>query len=163
MRVGLISDTHGYFDPRIDAAFEGVELILHAGDVGKAQVLERLSLIAPVQAVQGNNDGPLAALALPCVLDLEIAGRSVHVVHQLPHARLRQETNVVVYGHSHIARSEWRDGLLFINPGAAGRAGFHKVQTVALMEASGVGVQVRLVELGPRLKTKAEMRPRRVS
>jgi uncharacterized protein len=150
--VGVVSDTHGYLDPRLVEALVGVDAILHAGDVGGMDVLEQLRALAPVFAVQGNNDVPLGGLGLPEVLDIELAGASLHVVHELPRARPRQDTDVVVYGHSHLQVCESRDGILYLNPGAAGRCGFHTVQTAALLRIEAGSVLPELVLLGPRLK-----------
>ncbi|HEY7802241.1 MAG TPA: metallophosphoesterase family protein [Dehalococcoidia bacterium] len=151
MLIGLISDTHGYVDPRLDAAFAGVEAIVHAGDVGGIAVLEALRSMAPLYAVRGNNDEKLGGLGLPLRLDFELAGVRFHLVHQLPHAEPRPSTDVVVFGHSHKTLIEQRDASLYVNPGAAGRAGFHRLQTVALMRASAGAIEeARIAELGPR-------------
>lgn len=159
MLIGIISDTHGYLDPRLAQAFAGVEAILHAGDVGATRVLDALREVAPVYAVRGNNDDKLGGLGLPAHVDVELAGVSFHVVHQLPHARPRDHTRVVVYGHSHKAVIEHRDGRMYVNPGAAGRAGFHRVESVALLTAdAGEVVDARIVELGPRLALPARSR-----
>jgi putative phosphoesterase len=155
MLVGIISDTHGYVDPRLEAAFAGVEAIVHAGDVGGEHVLAALRTIAPLHAVYGNNDERLGGLGLPFHADVELAGTALHVVHQLPDARPRASTRVLVFGHSHRTVVEQRGTVLHINPGAAGRAGFHRVQTVALLRIDGAQLDARIVELGPR-----EARPR---
>ena len=103
MRVGLISDTHGYLDPRALAALAGVDVILHAGDVGSPAIIEALSTIAPVHAVRGNNDEKLGGLGLPFALDLTLEGHSIHLIHQIADARPGPETRAVVAGHSHRA------------------------------------------------------------
>jgi putative phosphoesterase len=135
--------------PRV---LRGVDAIVHAGDVGGLNVLEGLSALAPVYAVQGNNDVPLGGLGLPEVLDIELAGASLHVVHQLPMARPSDETDVVIFGHSHVQVYERRGGVLYLNPGAAGRRGFHALQTAALLRIDGGSVVLELLQLGPRLK-----------
>lgn len=151
MLIGLISDTHGYVDPRLTLAFGGVQAIVHAGDVGGTQVLDALRAIAPLHAVYGNNDEKLGGLGLPCRADFELGGVRVHLVHQLPHATPPPGTAVVVFGHSHRPLVEQRGAMLYVNPGAAGRAGFHKLQTVALMRVEGgAAVETRIVELGAR-------------
>lgn len=161
MLIGVISDTHGYFDPRVPAAFGGVGAIIHAGDVGGRHVLGALAAIAPVHAVYGNNDEKTDTLGLPLRADFVLGGVRFHLVHQLPHATPRPDTQVVVVGHSHRPLIEERAGVLFVNPGAAGRAGFHRLQTVALVEASRGRVRsFRVVELGPRAP-RATYRPRR--
>jgi putative phosphoesterase len=150
--LGLVSDTHGYLDDRLLAAFEGVDAILHAGDVGSEVVIAGLRRIALVHAVHGNNDVPLGKLGLPGHLDLTFDGVSIHLVHEIAHARPAAETKVVVFGHSHRQISEWRDGVLYVNPGAAGRQGFHRVQTAALLRIEGGRPAVEMLLLGPRLK-----------
>jgi putative phosphoesterase len=130
----------------------GVDAIVHAGDVGGLDLLEGLRARAPVFAVQGNNDVPLGGLGLPELLDIELAGASIHVVHQLPMARPSDETDVVIYGHSHVQLYERRGGVLYLNPGAAGRRGFHALQTAALLRIDGGSFLPELLQLGPRLK-----------
>jgi putative phosphoesterase len=155
MLVGILSDTHGYLDPRVRATFDGVEAIIHAGDVCGEGVLEALRQIAPVYAVRGNNDDKIGGLGLPSHLDVVLGGVSLHVVHQLPEARPGPETRAVIFGHSHRPISEWRDGVLYLNPGAAGRSGFHALQTVALLRVEKGVLHPELLELGPRQKLKA--------
>jgi putative phosphoesterase len=151
MLIGVISDTHGYVDPRVPGAFAGAGAIIHAGDVGGRHVLEALAAIAPVHAVYGNNDEKTDTLGLPLRADFVLGGVRFHLVHQLPHATPHPDTQVVVFGHSHRVLIEERAGVLFVNPGAAGRAGFHRLQTVALIEASRGRIRsFRAVELGPR-------------
>lgn len=150
--IGIISDTHGYLDPRLRAAFAGVDAIVHAGDVGGPHVLELLQEIAPLFAVYGNNDEKLGGLGLRLHEDFSIAGVRFHLVHQIPHARPEPAARVIVYGHSHRPSIERQDGRLYVNPGAAGRIGFHRLQTVALLEVRRRSVtDARIVELGPRI------------
>jgi putative phosphoesterase len=152
MLIGVISDTHGHVDPRLEAAFAGVEAIVHAGDVGGTAVLDALGQIAPLHAVYGNNDERLGGLGLRLQEDFELAGVPFHLVHQLPHARPGDAARVVVFGHSHRALIEQREDVLYLNPGAAGRVGFHRVQTVALLTADGAQIHdARIVELGARI------------
>jgi putative phosphoesterase len=151
--VGVISDTHGYLDPRVASAFGAVDLILHAGDVGSLDVLDALRAIAPVVAVRGNNDDKLGGLGLPPTADVAAGGLAIHLVHRLPDAVPQRETRVVVFGHSHRALSRWSEGRLYLNPGAAGRVGFHTVQTAALMSLENGEVSYTFVELGPRVPT----------
>jgi len=160
MLIGVLSDTHGYVDPRLAAAFDGVAAIVHAGDVGGAHVLDALRGIAPLYAVHGNNDERLGGLGLPLRLDFELGGVRFHLVHQRPHARPGEDTQVVVFGHSHRTLVERRGELTYVNPGAAGRAGFHRLQTAALLRLDGAAIDARIVELGPREAT-ARTRTRR--
>ena len=159
MLVGVISDTHGYFDDRVLPHFAAVDLILHAGDIGSMEVLERLAQIAPVFAVEGNNDEGLG-LGVEFRLSLNLEGHRVQLVHQLPHTEPGSE--VIVHGHSHKLLNEWRGESLHLNPGAAGRRGFHAVQSIALLRLeAGRLPEAELIVLGPRLPTGA--RPRRSS
>lgn len=150
MRVGVIADTHRYFDPRIREAFTEVSAILHAGDIGAEEVLRELADLAPVTAVVGNNDGSLTHLDLPTHANLIISGVGVHLVHRLQDASPPEGTRVVVYGHSHRALVEQRDGVLYVNPGAAGRVGFHRELTVALLSLDDRSPHAKITTLGVR-------------
>lgn len=151
MLIGVVSDTHGYLDPRLEAAFACVDAIVHAGDVGGAHVLDALRAMAPLHAVYGNNDEKLGGLGLRLREDFELRGVRFHLVHQLPHAKPAATADVVVFGHSHRTLIEQRERVLYLNPGAAGRVGFHKLQTVALVRIDGsVVAETRIVELGAR-------------
>lgn len=141
MRIGLISDTHGLLRPEAVQALAGVEQIIHAGDVGTADVIERLQAIAPVHAVRGNNDRGAWAAALPDRLDLEWAGVRIRVLHdlkELESERAGGEFGAVIAGHSHKPEIVELDGVLFVNPGSAGPRRFKLPVTVGfLMLADG--------------------------
>src|SRR5439155_11967914 len=148
MLIGLIADTHGYLDPRVPPALKGVDLILHAGDIGTEAVLAALARIAPVTAVAGNNDAKLAQLALTLRVDLNLEGVKLHLVHRLIDAAPGSDTRIIVYGHSHKALVAKREGVLWVNPGAAGRVGFHHEVTLALLRLDDEGCEAELVLLG---------------
>jgi len=150
MLIGLIADTHGTLDRRVRPAFEGVGLILHAGDIGSEQVLAWLVEMASVTAVAGNNDLHLAHLGLPLHADIVLDGARIHLVHRLQDAQPLAETNVVVYGHSHKALVAERGGRLYVNPGAAGRVGFHREITVGILQVDDKGCRADIVSLGSR-------------
>src|SRR5438034_6783443 len=150
MLIGLIADTHGYLDPRVPPALKGVDLILHAGDIGAEGVLAALKRIARVTAVAGNNDANLAQLGLPLRVDIELEGVKLHLVHRLIDAAPGSGTRIVVYGHSHKALVAEREGVLWVNPGAAGRVGFHHEVTLALLRVGDDRCEAELVLLGPR-------------
>ena len=139
--------------------FEGVDIVLHAGDVGGESVLDGLREIAPVYAVFGNNDAVLGNLGLSEHVDIECAGVRLHVVHELRRAKPSPETQVVVFGHSHRQVVEWRNDVLYINPGAAGRRGFHRLQTAALLRIEDGRLEPQLLELGPRLRPAGTKSP----
>jgi putative phosphoesterase len=151
--VGLISDTHGLVRPEVFPALEGVELILHAGDVGE-DVLVELYAIAPVRAVRGNTD-PGGFPGLEEALDLELGGVRVHVSHghevgsPTPDKLLAAySADVIVYGHTHKQLVVNADGRWVINPGAAGAQRFKLKPSVARMTIADGKVGVELVELG---------------
>ena len=151
--IGVVSDTHGYYDPALDELFAGVERIVHAGDFGALGVLERLAALAPLTAVAGNVDLPSFGDALPWEAEVEVAGLRLivcHIGHSLMgrHDPVAERYDVVVSGHSHEAAIEWRDGVLFLNPGAAGRARFGKGRSVALVEVRDGRPEARIVALG---------------
>jgi putative phosphoesterase len=159
MIAGVISDTHGYLDERVLPFFDGIDVILHAGDIGSMAVLEQLGTIAPVFAVEGNNDVGLD-LGVEERLIISLEGHRVQLVHQLPDAEPGSE--VIVHGHSHKLLNEWRGETLYLNPGAAGRRGFHAVQSIALLRLEEhKRPEAELIVLGPRLASAA--RPRRSS
>ena len=132
--VGVISDTHGLIRPEALAALKGVELIIHGGDIGKVEVLQALNAIAPVCAIRGNNDRDAWAKRLPDVLNLQINGWRLCVIHNVnefdddPKAA---RIDAVISGHSHKPSIVMRDGVLFINPGSAGPRRFKLPVTVA--------------------------------
>jgi hypothetical protein len=152
MLIGLIADTHSLLQPGVVAAFEGVEAILHAGDVGDRLVLEALERIAPVSAVRGNVDPP--ELGLPAEIRRQWGGVTVHVSHghelgsPRPNLLLaRYAERVVVYGHTHKA-VVFRDGdRLVVNPGAAGPRRFGLVPSVARLAIRGGRAEVEIVRL----------------
>jgi putative phosphoesterase len=146
MRIGLISDTHGLLRPEALAALHGCEAIVHGGDIGDAAILDRLSALAPVHAVRGNNDTGAWAAALPERLDLCFGGVRVHVVHDLKElgGALPPNAQVVVSGHSHRPKVEERDGVLLVNPGSAGRRRFSLPVSVAWLELDGDAASARI-------------------
>jgi uncharacterized protein len=151
MRVGLIADNHGLLRPEIADFFTGVERILHAGDVGSADVLVALGRIAPVTAVRGNVDG----LRLPEVARLELDGVRVVVVHgdrlgsPTPEkvAEAYPDADLAVYGHSHRPALRRVGDVLVVNPGSAGRRRFRDPVSVALAELCDGEASVTLVPL----------------
>ena len=121
--VGVISDTHGLLRPEAVSALNGVEKILHAGDIGKPEILEKLVEIAPVAAVRGNNDKGDWAEKIPDFEVVEVGGVSIYMLHDLKQLDLVPEAtgiHVVVAGHSHKSLVEERRGVLYLNPGSAG-------------------------------------------
>ncbi|QFU14281.1 Phosphodiesterase YfcE [Stutzerimonas frequens] len=150
MRIGLISDTHGLLRPEAVAALQGCAQIIHAGDIGKPQVLDGLRAIAPLEAIRGNIDTADWAQVLPERLDLRIGGLTLHVLHdlkQLDIDPLAAGVDVVIAGHSHKPKVERRDGVLYVNPGSAGTRRFSLPISLALLELNDGQAQVELISL----------------
>jgi putative phosphoesterase len=160
MRAGVLSDTHiparaPAIPSRVAEVFEGVDMILHAGDVSVRAALDELAAVAPVHAVAGNIDDPSLQAHLPPQLRLDIGGVVVGMVHDSGPSKGRRErmhrrfpgARVVVFGHSHMPLVEDRDGLMLLNPGSACDPRRAKVPTVAILEIAGGDVSAKLVFL----------------
>ena len=153
MRIGLISDTHGLLRPEVHGALEGVELILHAGDVCGDTILDELRLIAPVHAVYGNCDDPWTP-GLSRQLDLVLGGLRVHVSHghELGRPKPAQlaaayDADVIVYGHTHVPVIERLGATLVVNPGSAGPRRFSLPATLAILTIADGHAEAALVDL----------------
>jgi len=121
--IGVISDTHGLLRPEAIEALRGSDQIIHAGDVGSLQILDRLRAIAPVTAVRGNIDQDAWARRLPETEVLDTSGISIYVLHDLAQLDLKPKAAgfaVVISGHSHVPKQEMCDDVLYFNPGSAG-------------------------------------------
>ncbi|MFJ4542392.1 metallophosphoesterase family protein [Pseudomonas sp. NPDC088885] len=152
MRIAIISDTHGLLRPEALTAIEGVELILHGGDIGSADILSQLAQIAPVHAVRGNNDLNLPwAADLPDHLTLNLNGWLTLLTHDIADvpALLDSHTRIVITGHSHKPLIEWRGDRLYLNPGSAGRRRFKLPITLALLEIGSDALDPQLLHLLP--------------
>ncbi len=148
MLIGLISDTHGLVRPEVLKAFARVQHILHAGDVGRAEVLEELGALAPVNAVRGNVDHGNWAKPLPVKTAILIAGVRLLITHDRNQLDgLPSGIQVVISGHSHRPSIESHQGVLFVNPGSAGPRRFHLPVSAALLEIRGSRIHPRLVTL----------------
>lgn len=150
MRIGVISDTHGLLRPEAQRALEGVQLIIHAGDVGAPQILTQLKLIAPVFAVRGKVDTEAWAQELPLTTVVELSGFHLYVLHNLRDLDLNPQAagfDAVISGHTHAADQHEDSGVLFLNPGSAGPHRFQLPVTLALVELSKKPWRVELVRL----------------
>ncbi len=150
MLIGVIADTHGLLRPEAVDALAGVDLVVHAGDVGDAAVLERLRALAPVRAVRGNNDVGRWARALPETDVVEAGGRALYVLHDLETLDLDPRAAgfaAVVAGHSHRPSIERRDGVLYLNPGSAGPRRFRLPISVARLRVRAGRLDAAIVEL----------------
>jgi len=150
MILGVISDTHGLLRPEAVAALEGVDQILHAGDVGSPDILEALAKIAPVTAVRGNVDLDSWANRLPDTEIIEAGGTTVYMLHDLGRLDLEPEAagmRVVVYGHSHQPKLEEKHGVLYFNPGSAGPRRFHLPISIGKLLIEDEEIRGELVDL----------------
>ena len=155
MKIGVISDTHGFLDPRVEKIFAGVDHILHAGDIGYAALILELEFIAPVTAVLGNNDAELS-FSFKETQSVELAQRKImvhHIVNPFELAekignRIRRERpTVVVFGHTHKKFSETVNGILFFNPGYAGKPKFGADRSVAILDCDKNGIRHTFIPL----------------
>jgi len=148
--IGVISDTHGLLRPEAVQALRGVGHILHAGDIGAAAVLAELRKIAPVTAVRGNVDRTAWARLLPEKEVFQVECASIYMLHILDELDLKPEGagfSVVVYGHSHVPKQAWKNGVLYFNPGSAGPRRFQLPVTVGKLVVDGRTVRGEIVEL----------------
>ncbi len=172
MKIGVVSDTHGFFDPKLQKLFDGVEAILHGGDVGSRSVLDELGQTAKVYAVRGNVDSP--ELNLPPSLTLRLDGVQVEMQHILPVSQAQLEefsasatgskiqsgkreaflrgfneaTRVVIFGHSHQPCLVTLGKKLFFNPGSAGKHRFSLPRCCGLLETFSDGIEATIKLLG---------------
>jgi putative phosphoesterase len=149
-RLGIISDTHGLLRPQAVAFLRGCDRIIHGGDIGNAEVFARLSAIAPVTAVRGNNDKGAWAEAIPETELLEFGGIRVYAIHDLSLLDIDPSAagiQIVVSGHSHKPLVEERNGVVFVNPGSAGPRRFKLPISVVDVVFDGGAFSPRIVEL----------------
>jgi putative phosphoesterase len=149
-RVGVISDTHGLVRDEALAALRGSELIIHAGDIGSPEVLERLRQIAPVHAVRGNNDRDDWARALPLTEVVEAGEHFIYLLHDIADLDIDPGAagmSAVITGHSHKPKAEERDGVLYLNPGRAGPRRFRLPIAVARLRLTPDGLEHEIVQL----------------
>lgn len=167
-RIGLISDTHGYIDDRILEHFKDVDEIWHAGDIGVLEVTDALENVAPVKAVYGNIDGAQVRRVFPLNKRFLCEGLDIWITHiggkpyvYSKEVRPVMRTNppdIFICGHSHILRVEKdkRANCLYLNPGAAGRHGFHKMRTILRFVLDNKQIRdLEVVELGPRARVES--------
>jgi uncharacterized protein len=150
MHVGVISDTHGLLRPEAVAALRGCDLIIHAGDVGGADIITRLNAVAPTYAVRGNVDTQSWARALPDTCAVEAGELRLYVLHiraELAIDPAREGFAAVIFGHSHKPSIETQDGVLYLNPGSAGPRRFTLPVTVARMQVRGRAIEPEIVRL----------------
>jgi len=150
MIIGVISDTHGLLRPEALAALASARHILHAGDIGKIEILDALRQIAPVTAICGNIDTEGPCARFPATELVELAGRLFYLVHSVADLDISPAAagvSVVISGHSHNPSQEMRGGVLYLNPGSAGPRRFDLPVTVALVTSTPETLEARIVPM----------------
>jgi putative phosphoesterase len=168
-RIGLISDTHGYLDEKVFKYFAECDEIWHAGDIGNIEVADQLAAFKPFRAVYGNIDGMPHRTMFPETLRFKCEEMEIMMTHiggrpyvyppAVRAAFKERSPDIFICGHSHILRVEFdkRQKVLYLNPGAAGIHGFHKVKTLLRFSIEGKKISnMEAIELGPRALSKAE-------
>jgi putative phosphoesterase len=148
--IGVISDTHGLLRPEVAKAFVGVRLILHAGDIGTAEVVHELNAIAPVVAIRGNNDKGAWACAIPETEVAHVGDVRIYMIHDIKEIDFNPEDRqieIVISGHSHKPSVERRNGVLFMNPGSAGPRRFKLPTTVGKLTIHGSTMNGEIIDL----------------
>jgi putative phosphoesterase len=148
-RIGIISDTHGLLRPEAERRLAGVDHIVHAGDIGRPEIVDALRKIAPVTAIRGNVDSGEWAREYPETTLVSLAGKSVYVLHDLKtlHMDPGAAIDVIVSGHSHVPKIETTGRTLYINPGSAGPPRFKLPITLAILELLSDGMRSEIYDL----------------
>lgn len=163
-RIGLLSDTHNYLDPSLQSFFSDCDEIWHAGDIGDISLMQELEKWKPVRAVQGNIDSGETKYTYPEYQIIDIEGFKILLIHIagsigkynkkiVDIIKHNNEYNCIICGHSHILKVQYdsKFNLLYINPGAAGKHGFHHMRTAIKFEIENKKIQnIQLIELGKR-------------
>ena len=150
--IGVISDTHGLLRSEALAALRGSDHIIHAGDIGDPDILKLLAEIAPVTAIRGNVDRDSWARKIPPTNVLEVSRVSIYILHNLNELDLKPAAGgfgVVVYGHTHAAKAEMKNGVLYFNPGSAGPRRFRLPVTVGRLHVKHGKASAEIVEIVP--------------
>ena len=149
-KIGIISDTHGLLRPEAELRLAGVDHIIHGGDIGRPEIIDALRRIASVTAIRGNVDIGDWAVAYPETKIVRLAGRSIYILHDLKTLQvdpIARGIDVVVSGHSHVPKIDTADGVLYLNPGSAGRRRFRLPVTLATIDVLPNGLQPLLHDL----------------
>jgi putative phosphoesterase len=152
-RIGVIADTHGLLRPEAIDALKGSSLIIHAGDIGKPEILEALNHLAPVVAVRGNVDKEPWSQSLPLTQVVEVGQTWLYVIHELSSLDIDPSAagfGCVIFGHSHKPSLETHNGVIFLNPGSAGPRRFKLPISVAVIDVKENVLKPRLVELATK-------------
>jgi putative phosphoesterase len=167
MKIGLLSDTHGWIHPRLVDFFSDCDEIWHAGDIGNLETADKLAEFKKLRAVSGNIDNHILRKMFPLVIRFRceevnvlithIGGSPGHYAREIKDILAENPPDLFICGHSHIAKVMYdkNAGFLFINPGASGYTGFHKFMTAVRFNITGKQIHdLELIELGERAKTE---------
>jgi putative phosphoesterase len=149
-RIGIISDTHGLLRPEAERGLADVNHIIHAGDIGRPEIVDALRRIAPVTAIRGNVDSGEWAREYSDTKLVRLAGKSIYVLHDVKtlQADLGAGIDVIVSGHSHVPKIDAVGGVLYLNPGSAGPRRFKLPITLATLEVTSAGIRPEIHDLG---------------
>ncbi len=148
--VGLISDTHGFLPPEVAAVFNGVDHIIHAGDILNTETISELQHMAPTTAVLGNMDGGERFDALSETAVVDVGGVHIYTLHDingLDLDPLAAGFSGVVYGHTHRSDIQWQRGVIYVNPGSAGEPRSGRPPSVALLQITNKSLNARIIRL----------------
>jgi putative phosphoesterase len=148
-RIGIISDTHGLLRPEAERRLAGVDHIVHAGDIGRPEIVDALRRIAPVTAIRGNVDAGKWARQFTDTKLVRLAEKSIYVLHDLKtlHLDARTVIDVIISGHSHLPKIQEIDGILYLNPGSAGPRRFKLPITLATLEVTPESLRPEIHDL----------------
>jgi len=149
-RIGIISDTHGLLRPEAERGLAGVDHIIHAGDIGRPELVDALRGIAPVTAIRGNVDSGEWARDYPDTKLVRLAGKSIYVLHDLKTLQVDPFAgiDVIISGHSHVPKIDTVGGIIYLNPGSAGPRRFKLPITFATLELTPDGMRPEIHDLG---------------
>jgi putative phosphoesterase len=150
--IGVVSDTHGLLRPEALASLRGSDYIIHAGDIGDPAILRQLCKLAPVTAIRGNVDREAWAKKIPATNVLEVHGVTIYILHNLNELDLKPEAagfEVVVHGHTHVAKAEIKSEVLYFNPGSAGPRRFRLPVTVGRLTVKDGKISGEILEIVP--------------
>jgi putative phosphoesterase len=148
-KIGIISDTHGLLRPEAERRLTGVDHIVHAGDIGRPEIIDTLRRIAPVTAIRGNVDRGEWAREYPDTKPVRLARKQIYVLHDLKTLQVDPAgIDVIISGHSHVPKIDTVGGVLYLNPGSAGRRRFRLPITLATLEVTPDGIHSEIHDLG---------------
>lgn len=148
MKIGVISDTHGLLRDEVIENLQGCDYIIHAGDIGSEEILDKLQGIAKTFAVRGNNDKEGYALKLPDFKEIEMDEVLIYVTHNkadIP--KELREIDLIIYGHSHKYSEDNIDGIIYLNPGSCGRKRFSLPLSMAIVEVNLDNIEVKKIDI----------------